>query len=137
MTTKSKGAIAKALRCAGDLLIEDDEGTSLSLYLVALDTFTLMDVHRDKADCMVRIASIFEHRGKRTNAVNILREASSLYKRSSQNQEIIKINVKLECLQRLVELDVPVGDLEKAQLEELGEMEDGDVVSGYQVGVLV
>jgi hypothetical protein len=72
-----------------------------------------------------------------------------LYERSSQNQEIIKINVKLESLmsileqqeaqlQRLVELDVPVGDLEKAQLEELGEMEDGDVVSGYQVeGVLV
>jgi hypothetical protein len=72
-----------------------------------------------------------------------------LYERSSQNQEIIKINVKLESLmsmleqqeaqlQRLVELDVPVGDLEKTQLEELGEMEDEDLVSGYQVeGVLV
>jgi hypothetical protein len=57
-TTKSKGAIAKALRCAGDLLIEDDEGTSLSLYLVALDTFTFMDVHRDKADCMVRCGGV-------------------------------------------------------------------------------
>jgi hypothetical protein len=149
MTTKSKGAIAKALRCAGDLLLEHDESTSLSLFSAALDTFTFMDVHRDKADCMVRMASIFERRGERRNAVNILKEASSLYERSSQKQEIAKINTKLESLmsileqyvpqlQRLAELSVPVGDLEKAQLEELGEIEDGDVVSGYQVeGALV
>ncbi|KAJ7788977.1 hypothetical protein B0H14DRAFT_2946316 [Mycena olivaceomarginata] len=141
MTTKRKGAIAKALRCAGDLQIEDDEGTSLSLYLAALDTFTFMDVHRDKADCMVRIASILERHGEGRNAVNILKEASSLYERSSQKHEITKINVKLESLisileqqeaqlQRLAELDVPVGDPKKAQLEELGEIEDGDEVSG-------
>ncbi|KAJ7810457.1 hypothetical protein B0H14DRAFT_2863630 [Mycena olivaceomarginata] len=149
MTTKSKGAIAKALRCAGDLLIEDDEGSSLSVYWAALDTFTFMDVHRDKADCMVHIASIFEHRGERRNAVNILEEASSLYKRSSQKQEITKINAKLATLmsilrqqeaqlQRLAELNAPVGDPEQAQLEELGEIEDREVGSGYQAeGVLV
>ncbi|KAJ6550483.1 hypothetical protein DFH09DRAFT_1501532 [Mycena vulgaris] len=149
MITKSKGAIAKALRCAGDLLVEHDEGTSLSLFSAALDTFTFMDVHRDKADCMVRIASIFERRGETRNTVNILQEAYSLYERSSQKQEMAKINMKLEGLisileqhvpqlQRLTELSVPVGDLEKAQLEQLSGIEDGDVVSGYQVeGVLV
>jgi hypothetical protein len=117
--------------------------------LAALDTFTFMDVHRDKADCMARIVSICQHHGERRNAVNILKEASSLYEWFSQKLEITKINVKLESLMsileqqeaqlhKLVELNVPVGDLQKVQLEELGEIEDEDVVSGYQVeGVLV
>jgi hypothetical protein len=90
-----------------------------------------------------------ERCGERRNAVNVLTKASSLYKKSSQKQEITKINVKLETLmsmlehqeaqpQRLAELNAPVEDPERAQLGELGEIKDGDVGNGYQAeGVLV
>jgi tetratricopeptide (TPR) repeat protein len=130
LATKSRGAIAKALRCIGDLLVEDDENTSLSLFSAALDAFTFMDVHRDRADCMVRIAAIFEHRGEIENAVDLLQKARPLYARSSQTQEIFKIDAKLQSVtpivenhetrrQRLAELNVPVGDWGEARLEEL------------------
>ncbi|KAJ7806510.1 hypothetical protein B0H13DRAFT_2387049 [Mycena leptocephala] len=132
MATKSRGAILKALRYIGDLLVEDEEDTSLSLFSAALDAFTFMDVHRDRADCMVRIAAICERRGEIRNAVDLLQKARPLFEKSSQRQEISKIDLKLRSvalivekhetrLQRLAERNVPVGDRAEAWLEELEE----------------
>jgi tetratricopeptide (TPR) repeat protein len=149
VATKRRGAIAKALRCIGDLLIEDDEDTSLSLFSAALDTFTFMDVHRDRADCMVRMAAIFDRRGEKIKAVDLLQKAHPLYGRSSQTQETAKIDLKVKSLtpilekhqtrlQQLTELNVPAGDLGEARLGEFGEEKDEDVTSGHQAeGVLV
>jgi hypothetical protein len=57
-----------------------------------------MDIHRDRADCMVRIAAIFEQQGEIKNTVHLLQSARPLYERSSQDKEIIKIDDKLRDL---------------------------------------
>jgi hypothetical protein len=98
-----RNKILKALRCIGDLLVEDDEDTSLNLFSVASDAFTFMDVHRDRADCMVRIAAIIDRRGEIRNVVDPLQKARPLYESSSQNRDISKIYVKLQSFTLIVE----------------------------------
>jgi hypothetical protein len=100
--------------------------------MAALDGFTLMDIHRDRADCMVRIAAIFEQRGAIRKTVDLLQSARPLYERSSQEKELIKIDEKLrnmeavledrdEPLQRPAQLNVPVRELGGIEVTELDE----------------
>ncbi|KAJ7257690.1 hypothetical protein C8J57DRAFT_1647393 [Mycena rebaudengoi] len=99
MTTVNRVTTTKALRCIGDLLmIDGDNDVALSLFMAALDSFTSMDIHRDRADCMVRMAAIFEQRTEIGKTVNLLQRARSLYERSSQEKEIIKIDTKLRAM---------------------------------------
>jgi tetratricopeptide (TPR) repeat protein len=99
MTTTNKVSITRALRCIGDLLVvEGDHETSLNVFSTALDAFTFMDIHRDRADCMVCTAEIFEIRGEIEKSVDLWRKARPLYEKSSQAQEILKIDEKLAIL---------------------------------------
>jgi tetratricopeptide (TPR) repeat protein len=92
MATKNRVSITRALRCIGDLLIcEGDDDTALALFLAALQTFTFMDIHRDRADCMVRIAEILEHRGEMKKSGEFLQKARPLDELSSQAQGIHNI----------------------------------------------
>jgi hypothetical protein len=51
---KQKLGIYKALRSLGDIfLAQCDEHTATSLFTVALEGFTEMDVHRSRAECML------------------------------------------------------------------------------------
>jgi tetratricopeptide (TPR) repeat protein len=51
---KDKHQTMQALRCIGQFFYaQGDDETALSLFSVALDGFTFMDVHRWRADCMV------------------------------------------------------------------------------------
>jgi hypothetical protein len=79
-------------------MIDGDNDVALSLFMAALDSFTSMDIHRDRADCMVRMAAIFEQRTEIGKTVNLLQRARSLYERSSQEKEIIKIDTKLRAM---------------------------------------
>ncbi|KAJ7278980.1 hypothetical protein C8J57DRAFT_1573985 [Mycena rebaudengoi] len=93
---KDKGQTMQAFRCLGQLFAaEGDNETAISLFNVALDGFTLMDVHRWRADCMVRIADILNIRGEVMNAVELWKAARPLFERSSQMKDIIKIDAKL------------------------------------------
>jgi hypothetical protein len=99
MTKMNRVTTTKALRCIGDLLVIDrDNDTALSLFMVALDSFTFMDIHRDRADCMIRMAAIFEQRTEIRKTVDLLQRAHPLYERSSQEKEIIKIDTKLRAM---------------------------------------
>ncbi|KAJ7257706.1 hypothetical protein C8J57DRAFT_1647405 [Mycena rebaudengoi] len=99
MTKMNRVTTTKALRCIGDLLVIDgDNDTALSLFMVALDSFTFMDIHRDRADCMIRMAAIFEQRTEIRKTVDLLQRAHPLYERSSQEKEIIKIDTKLRTM---------------------------------------
>jgi tetratricopeptide (TPR) repeat protein len=131
MTTKNKIFTTKALRCIGDLLVTEYE-TALNLFSAALDAFTFMDIHRDRADCMVRMAEIFESRGEMEKCVDLWRKARPLYERSCQEKEIIKIDAKLRSmaavlkddenpLQRLAQLNVPVRALGGTEVTKLDE----------------
>jgi hypothetical protein len=58
---KSKGklGIHKALQFLGDsFLAQDDEDTAASLFTVALEAFTYMDVHCSRAECMLHLGDI-------------------------------------------------------------------------------
>jgi tetratricopeptide (TPR) repeat protein len=59
LKSKDKLSTMKAFRCLGQIFVaQGDDGTALSLFTVALDGLTFMDVHHWRADCMVQIADI-------------------------------------------------------------------------------
>jgi tetratricopeptide (TPR) repeat protein len=115
MTATNRVTTTKALRCIGDLLaIDGDSDTALNLFMAVLDSFTAMDIHRARADCMVRMAAIFEQQGDIRKTVDLLQRARPLYERSSQEKEIIKIDTKLHDVKVLSEdLENPLQKLEK------------------------
>jgi hypothetical protein len=93
---KDKLAIMKAFRCLGQILaVQGDVDTALSLFAVALDGFTFMDVHQWRADCMVRIAEIWESHGEIMRAVGLWKAARPLFTRSSQGRDVAQIDAKL------------------------------------------
>ncbi|KAJ7235486.1 hypothetical protein C8J57DRAFT_1571754 [Mycena rebaudengoi] len=118
---KARRQTMQAFRCLGQIFsAEGDNETALSLFNVALDGFTFMDVHRWRADCMVRIADILNNYGEVMKAVELWKRARPLFGQSSQMKDIFKIDTKLaeadssvwvECeeqLQHISGLHVPV-----------------------------
>ncbi|KAJ7252955.1 hypothetical protein C8J57DRAFT_1519744 [Mycena rebaudengoi] len=128
---KDKRHTMQAFRCLGQIFsAQGDDETALSLYMVALEGFTFMDVHHWGADCMVRMANILNGRGEVMKAVELWKTARPLFERSSQIMDITQIDAKLaevasailveyeEQLQRPSELHVPVSAPEKAYITE-------------------
>ncbi|KAJ7187476.1 hypothetical protein GGX14DRAFT_611402 [Mycena pura] len=59
LRSKDKLSTMKALKCLGQIAAAKGESsTAMSLFQVALDGFTFMDVHQWKADCMMRMSKI-------------------------------------------------------------------------------
>ncbi|KAJ7264333.1 hypothetical protein C8J57DRAFT_1230802 [Mycena rebaudengoi] len=133
---------------------EGDSETALTLFNIALDAFTLMDVHHWRADCMGRIAEILNNRGEVMKAVDWWKAARPLFEQSSQMKDISRIDAKLaeadsaildeyeEHLQRLSELHVPGSGVEETIVEDEEEEEDNlaqgsDVEDKGKQGVLV
>jgi tetratricopeptide (TPR) repeat protein len=128
---KDKYRTMQAFRCLGQILsAEGDNETALSVFNVALDGFTFMDIHHWRADCMVRIAEILNHHREVMKAVELWKAARPLFERSSQMKEMIKIDKRLaevdsvvlveyeEQLQRLSEVHVSVKALEETCIED-------------------
>ncbi|KAJ7248809.1 hypothetical protein C8J57DRAFT_1672681, partial [Mycena rebaudengoi] len=93
---KDKRQTMQAFRCLGQIFsAEGDDETALSLFNVALDGFTFMDIHRWRADCMFRIAEILHHRGEAMKAVQLWKAARPLFEISSQMKDVLKIDAKL------------------------------------------
>jgi hypothetical protein len=93
---KNKLQTMQAFRCLGQIFIaQGDNETALSLFRLALYGFTSMDIHRWKADCMVRIADIENNRGETVKAVELWKAARPLFERSSQVKAITQIDAKL------------------------------------------
>jgi tetratricopeptide (TPR) repeat protein len=154
---KAKCQTIQAFRCLGQIFsAKGDDETALNLFNVALDGFTFMDVHRWRADCMVRIADILQARGEVIKAVALWKTARPLFERSSQMKDVIKVDTKIaevdsairakyeEQLQHLSELHVPVSALEEAYItEEEEEEEENKLAQGSDIwdkgrhGVLV
>ncbi|KAJ7735057.1 hypothetical protein B0H16DRAFT_1765640 [Mycena metata] len=98
--SKRKLAFYKALLFIGDLFIDVDEVTAESLFLVALEGFTFMDVHRSRAQCMLRLGDIVQKRGKMTKAAELWTSARSLFERSLQAKDIAAIDMRLVTLEQ-------------------------------------
>jgi hypothetical protein len=138
---RDKRHTMQAFRCLGQIFsAQGDDETALSLFNVALDGFTFMDIHRWRADCMVRIADILNSRGEVMKAVVLWKAARPLFEMSSQLKDIIKLDAKLvevdsavlveydENLQHLAELCVSGSTLEEVFVVEDQEEEEGTYI---------
>ncbi|KAJ7288924.1 hypothetical protein C8J57DRAFT_1215009 [Mycena rebaudengoi] len=125
-------AMMKALSCLGQLtVVEGDDETALSLFTVALDGFTFMDVHCWRGDCMVQIADIYDKRGEPAKSVELWKTARPLFQRSSQANSVTWIDIRLsevalavlerheKQLQQLAKMNVPVGELDETKIVDI------------------
>ncbi|KAJ7629007.1 hypothetical protein FB45DRAFT_1059633 [Roridomyces roridus] len=95
-----------ALRCLGDVFVSvADTRTGEYLFRVALDGFARMDIHRRRAECLQRLGDIFVARGDRVGAVEVWKEARSLFERSMQFKNVDQIDAKLGRVEAVEELD--------------------------------
>ncbi|KAJ7265589.1 hypothetical protein C8J57DRAFT_1718250 [Mycena rebaudengoi] len=144
---KDKHQTMQAFCCLGQIFsVQGDNETALSLFNVALDGFTFMDIHRWRADCMVRIGDILNNCGEVMKAVELWKTARPLFERSSQTKDIVKIDEKLaevdsavlaeyeEQLQRLSELHVSASALEEAYITQEEEEEKDKLAQRRDVG---
>ncbi|KAJ7094821.1 hypothetical protein C8R44DRAFT_749401 [Mycena epipterygia] len=89
-------ALHKALQFLGDIFLTGgDLNTAGSLFTVALDTFTYMDIHCSRAECMLRLGDISKQRGHLVEAVKFWKEAQPLFEHSLQTKENSQIDTRL------------------------------------------
>jgi tetratricopeptide (TPR) repeat protein len=94
--SKQRLELHKALQFLGDVFrAQGDQETAISLFTVALDGFTQLDVHRSRAECMVRLGDISRLTGDEPKAVNLWETARPLFERSSQRKQLADLDVKL------------------------------------------
>ncbi|KAJ7131092.1 hypothetical protein C8R44DRAFT_904130 [Mycena epipterygia] len=99
--TKEKLAFYKALCCIGQVFLSmEDTHTAHNLFVVALEGFTYMDVHRRRADCMLHLGDISKHRGDLMKAEELWKQARPLFERSSQTKEMAKIDTRLALVEQ-------------------------------------
>ncbi|KAJ7857973.1 hypothetical protein B0H14DRAFT_3135681 [Mycena olivaceomarginata] len=114
--------VHKALQFLGDTFLQKDEDTAIALLTVALEGFTYMDVHRSRAECMLRLGDISKSHGDMLKAVELWTTAQLLFERSSQVKQVQCVDERLagigsdvleqqkENIAHLVELNVPSGN---------------------------
>ncbi|KAJ7779664.1 hypothetical protein B0H16DRAFT_1829760 [Mycena metata] len=145
LKTKEWLGIYKALQFLGDVFLgQDDEVTATSLFTLALEGFTKMDVHRSRAECMIRLGDISNKHGDFLRALDLWQRARPLFERSSQTQRVQHIDGKLarigedikeqhkRNLARLTELSAPSGrveDVDKDLSEDELENEEAELVA--------
>ncbi|KAF7351523.1 ATPase-AAA-core domain-containing protein [Mycena sanguinolenta] len=97
--SRHKHALHLALQYLGELfLLKGYESDAENLFIVALEGFTSMDVHRNRADCMLRLGQIMEKRGDLEKAETLWMDARPLFERSLQEKEVAGLNTRLAVL---------------------------------------
>ncbi|KAJ7288958.1 hypothetical protein C8J57DRAFT_1643379 [Mycena rebaudengoi] len=145
LTSKDRLAEMKALNCLGQIsAAEGDDETALSLFTVTLDGFTFMDVHCWRAACMVRIADIYDKKGKPMKSVELWNTARPLFERSSQANSVTWIDVRLAEVasavserhkkqpQQLAKMNIPVGEPEEKKIVDIDTDSDGWQAAGHK-----
>ncbi|KAJ7482712.1 hypothetical protein FB451DRAFT_1442334 [Mycena latifolia] len=91
-----KIALHRALQFLGDVFqAEGDSATSTSLFTVAFEGFTRMDIHRSRAECMLRLGDLAKGHGETPKAIELWRTARPLFERSSQAKQVTQIDERL------------------------------------------
>ncbi|KAJ7810482.1 hypothetical protein B0H13DRAFT_1927328 [Mycena leptocephala] len=134
VSRKEKLGIYKAFQFLGDIFLsQNDEHTAISLFNVALEGFTQMDVHRSRAECMLQFGDISMGHGDLLKAVEFWEAARPLPKQVQYiNERLAGIsNDVLEQhrnLAHMAELNAPSGTVEddQSEIEELDEVDMGD-----------
>ncbi|KAJ7740152.1 hypothetical protein B0H16DRAFT_59196 [Mycena metata] len=93
---EQKLELYRALQFLGDLfLVQQDENTAVTLFSVALEGFTRMDVHRGRADCLLRLGDVCRRNRNLSKAVQLWTTARPLFERSSQTKRVADIDERL------------------------------------------
>ncbi|KAJ7147004.1 hypothetical protein C8R44DRAFT_724694 [Mycena epipterygia] len=80
---------------ASVFLSEGDASTAHSLFTVALEGFTYMDVHHSRGNCLLHLGDITQQRGDLVQAVLLWKMARPLFEMSLQATDIIQIDRRL------------------------------------------
>ncbi|KAJ7107946.1 hypothetical protein C8R44DRAFT_804463 [Mycena epipterygia] len=93
---KQKLETHKALKFLGDVyMAEGDHNTALSLFTVALEGFTTMDVHRSRAECMLCLGDIASLQVDSARAAQLWATARPLFEKSSQAKQVAQVDERL------------------------------------------
>ncbi|KAJ6596177.1 hypothetical protein DFH09DRAFT_128565 [Mycena vulgaris] len=112
---KNPLAIHQALGFLGDQALADgDDGTAHSLFNVALDGFTQMDVHISRGNCLLRLGDLALKQGDLQKAAEFWTSARPLFVRSSQGSCVEQIDRRLAVSFIGPELDQPAGSPEES-----------------------
>ncbi|KAJ6473016.1 hypothetical protein C8R45DRAFT_936054 [Mycena sanguinolenta] len=94
--TQQKLELYKALCSLGAMFLSHrDELTAESLFTVALEAFTEMDIHHLRANCMLQLGDIAAYRGDTFRAERLWRDAQPLFEKSLQAKDIANIDSRL------------------------------------------
>ncbi|KAJ7435001.1 hypothetical protein FB451DRAFT_1465777 [Mycena latifolia] len=117
----NKIALHQALQFLGDVFqTEGDSATSTTLFTIALEGFTWMDIHRSRAECMLRLGDLAQDHGEVLKAIEFWKSAKPLFQRSSQVKQVTQIDERLvattnnvleeptDNLTRLAQLSAPI-----------------------------
>ncbi|KAJ7820231.1 hypothetical protein B0H14DRAFT_1346649 [Mycena olivaceomarginata] len=97
--------VHKALQFLGDVFLhQGDKGSAMSLFTVALEGFTYMDVHQSRAECMLRLGDIAKGCGDLLKAMTLWNMARPLFECSSQAQQVEHIDHRIASASRDVQL---------------------------------
>ncbi|KAJ7703338.1 hypothetical protein B0H14DRAFT_2647881 [Mycena olivaceomarginata] len=133
-TTVSLAYAFQALSSMGYILLAlGDLNTAQSLFIVALEEFTWMDVHRSRAECMLHLGEISHQKGDFEEAISSFKAARPLFERSFQAKDVKHVDSLVRGLEEEIEqghntkvaylstLNVPTQDI----VQLAAEMEDG------------
>jgi tetratricopeptide (TPR) repeat protein len=135
LKSKENLGIHKGLQFLGDVfLVEDDTHTAISLFTVALEGFTDMDIHHSRAECMLQLGNISKNNNDLLKAVELWETARPLFEQASQAKQVEYIDQRLadvgedvleqhrKNLAHLAELTAPSGTVD--EINHLSEIED-------------
>ncbi|KAF7335379.1 ATPase-AAA-core domain-containing protein [Mycena venus] len=102
--SKAKLPLHKALLFLGDVfLANQDDRSARSLFTAALDGFTFMDIHRSRAQCMLRLGDLANTRGDISEALELWKAAGPLFEQSFQDKDVARINSRLTGIEQAVQ----------------------------------
>jgi tetratricopeptide (TPR) repeat protein len=139
--SKDKLALHKALLLFGDLFISHgDNYTAHSLVTVAMEGFVFMDVHRSRAQCLLRLGDLANKKGNFSEAAEHWTAARPLFKTSSQAKDVARIDARLtelehnqKALMQLATLRPPDMVIDELSLElETSRIEQGEGAAGQK-----
>jgi tetratricopeptide (TPR) repeat protein len=121
---KQKLELHKALQFLGEVFqAHGDQETAITLFTVALNGFTQMDVHRSRAECMVHLGDISQQSGDTLKAVGLWEKARPLFERSSQTKQLAHLEAKITSVSR--------GWPQKVEPETLDQLANTHAPSGH------
>jgi hypothetical protein len=64
--------------------------------------FTYMDVHRSRAQCMLRLGDLAKKQGDLSRAVEFWKESRPLFERSVQAKDFAQIDARLGAVEQII-----------------------------------